>query len=143
MWGDRELEEKNVYDHGKESLYDHGKENGGVNGGGGMYQVEVPSMEQMESDDAVAVAIAAAAAGGQPIYSGLHELTAGAASNSASGASGTSGSSSMHQIDYRTGAEGVSLFVQKVEYRNFVFSSKKTLDILQFTTLFTILLLSV
>ena len=100
MWGDREVEEKSVYDHGKEN-------------GGGLHLVDVPSMEQMESDEAVAAAVAAAAAGGQPIYSGLHELTAaGAASasnNSASGASGTSGSSSMHQIDYRTGAEGVHL----------------------------------
>ena len=95
MWGDREVEEKSVYDHGKE------------NGGVGVHLVDVPSMEQMENDDVVA----AAAAGGHPIYSGLHELTAGAASNnSASGASGTSGSSSMHQIDYRTGAEGVCLF---------------------------------
>ena len=97
MWGDRELEEKSVYDHGKEN--------------GGVHLVDVPSMEQMDCDDVVAAAVAAAAAGGQPIYSGLHELTAGAASNnSASGASGTSGSSSMHQIDYRTGVEGGCLF---------------------------------
>ena len=101
MWGDREVEEKSVYDHGKE------------NGGVGVHLVDVPSMEQMENDDVVA----AAAAGGHPIYSGLHELTAGAASNnSASGASGTSGSSSMHQIDYRTGAEGACLFVKKIAW---------------------------
>ena len=92
MWSDRELEEKSVYDHGKE------------NGGGGVHLVDVPSMEQMESDEAAA-AFGVAAAAAQPIYSGLHELTAGA-SNSASGASGTSGSSSMHQMDYRSGAEG-------------------------------------
>ena len=57
MWSDRDLEEQNVYDHQKE--------NGGV-------LVGVPSMEEMENDEAAA---AVAAAGSHPIHAGLHELT--------------------------------------------------------------------
>ena len=38
----------------EKSVYDHGKENGGV-----VHLVDVPSMEQMESDEAVAAATAA------------------------------------------------------------------------------------
>ncbi len=82
LWTDRDMEEQKVYDHQKE--------NGGL-------LVGVPSMEEMDKDEAAAAAAAAAAmnggsvmngdhsgggssVGSHPIYAGLHELTSSGAS---------------------------------------------------------------